>query len=170
MGNALIFCVLLAIPMFAQAAGSQAAAKSQRKEIFDTKRDAAADLQAAISEAAQKGKRVLVDVGGNWCRWCHEMERFIEAHRELRELRDKYFVTVKINYSPDNKNEAVLSKFPKIPGYPHLFILDGKGRLFCSKDTSQLEDGKSSYVLDKFMAFLQEYAPPGIGRGTRGQR
>jgi|WetSurMetagenome_2_1015567.scaffolds.fasta_scaffold433845_1 thioredoxin-related protein len=159
----MVFCVfmLLAIPMFAQTAGTQGAARSQGKDIFDPKRDAAADLRAGIAEAAKTGKRVLADVGGNWCSWCHEMERFVEAHPELKNLRDKYFVTVKINFSPDNKNEAVLSKFPKIPGYPHLFVLDSTGKLLCSKDTSQLEDGKSSYVLDKFIAFLKEYSPPG---------
>jgi thiol:disulfide interchange protein len=163
MKNALAFCLLmlLAIPMFARAVGTQTATKSQGKDIFDPKRDAAADLQAAIAEAAKTGRRVLVDVGGNWCSWCHEMERFIESQPELQNLRDKYFVTVKVNFSPDSKNETVLSKFPQIPGYPHLFVLDCTGKLLCSKDTSQLEDGKSSYVLQKFIAFFREYAMPG---------
>ncbi len=160
------FCQILLLVFstfaLAQSSGAQSGAvkPAVRPNIFDPNRDAARDLQAGIEEAARSGRRVLVDVGGNWCGWCHEMERFIEAHPDLKALRDKNFVTVKINWSPENKNEAVLSKYPRIPGYPHLFILDNSGKLLYSEDTSKLEDGKSSYVLQKFMAFLQEWAPP----------
>ncbi len=65
--------------------------------------------------ASRTGKRVLVDVGGNWCGWCHEMERYFETHADLRALRDRNFVTVKVNFSPENPNESVLSKYPKYP-------------------------------------------------------
>ncbi len=123
---------------------------------FDPTRDAASDLSAAIAEASRTGKRVLVDVGGNWCSWCLRMERFVEAHPDLAALRDKYFVTVKVNYSAENTNRALLSKYPAIPGYPHLFVLDGSGRLLQSQDTSALEDGKT-YSLQKFPAFLKKW-------------
>jgi hypothetical protein len=36
-------------------------------ERFDPKRDAAADLAYALELARAQGKRVLVDVGGEWC-------------------------------------------------------------------------------------------------------
>jgi thiol:disulfide interchange protein len=155
-----VACLSISPCAWAQASGTQAgAAKAARPAIFDAARDAAKDLQDGISEAARTGKRVLVDVGGNWCGWCHEMERFIEAHPELKALRDKNFVTVKVNYSPENQNVALLSKYPTIKGYPHLFVLDKDGSLLHSEDTSLLEDGKSSYVLEKFTAFLSEWAP-----------
>lgn len=153
-------CLAIAPCARAQATGAQAgAAKTARPAIFDPARDATKDLQEGIAEAARTGKRVLVDVGGNWCGWCHEMERFIEAHPELKALRDKNFVTVKVNYSPENQNAALLSKYPAIKGYPHLFVLDKDGSLLHSEDTSLLEDGKSSYVLEKFTAFLSQWAP-----------
>jgi thiol-disulfide isomerase/thioredoxin/plastocyanin len=154
---------------FGQAVAAQAGAtKPARPAIFDPARDAAKDLQDGIAEASRSGKRVLVDVGGNWCGWCHEMERFIEAHAELKALRDKYFVTVKVNYSSENENAAVLSKFPKIDGYPHLFVLDKDGSLLRSQDTSLLEDGKSSYVLEKFKDFLVQWSgQQGPGQAAR---
>ncbi len=156
----LLLVLLTAAPLMAQTPGGQAAKPAARPPIFDPGRDAAKDIGLAVAEAARSGKRVLVDVGGNWCSWCYEMERFIEAHPDLRDLRDRNFVTVKVNYSPDNKNEAVLSKYPRISGYPHLFVLDDKGVLLHSQDTSKIEDGKKSYDLDKFLAFLKEWAPP----------
>jgi thiol:disulfide interchange protein len=151
----LVLSLCVSPAVFSQAG----AAKAARPAIFDPSRDAAKDLQAGIAEAARTGKRVLVDVGGNWCGWCHEMERFIDAHADLKALRDKNYVTAKVNYSPENENKAVLSKYPKIKGYPHLFVLDKDGALLHSQDTALLEDGKSSYVLEKFIAFLQQWAP-----------
>jgi thiol:disulfide interchange protein len=166
MKKVILLSVLLFLPVAliaqAQAGGIQAGAAkaAAQPNIFDPARDAATDLQAGIDEAARTGKRVLVDVGGNWCSWCHEMERFIEAHPDLHAKLDKNYVKVKVNWSPENKNEALLSKFPKISGYPHLFVLDQSGKLLHSEDTNLLEDGKTSYVLEKFMAFLDEWAPP----------
>ncbi len=153
-----LFVLFAAAPLAAQAPAGQIAKPAPRPPIFDPARDAAKDIGQAVAEAAKSGKRVLVDVGGNWCSWCYEMERYFETHSDLRALRDRNFVTVKVNYSPDNRNEAVLSKWPAIRGYPHLFVLDSKGELLHSQDTSELEDGKRSYDLDKFTSFLAEWA------------
>jgi len=130
-----------------------------RQQIFDPNRNAAKDIDAAIVEASKTRRRILVDVGGNWCSWCRTMDRYFEEHSDLRALRDRNYVTVKVNWSPENKNEAVLSKYPKATGYPHLFILDKNGTLLHSQDTSVLEDGKKSYDLEKFTAFLAKWAP-----------
>src|SRR5712692_270081 len=61
---------------------------------YDSKRDGAADIQAAITEAQRTGKRIILDVGGDWCPWCHVLERFLEKHPEIVDLRDKNFTTV----------------------------------------------------------------------------
>ncbi len=153
--------VLLALPPCGctQIADRQGAAAKASAGPFDPTRDAAKDLQNAIARAKSEGKRVLVDVGGNWCGWCREMERFIDSHPDLKTLRAKHFVTVKVNWSPENQNRAVLSKYPKVDGYPHLFVLDADGNLLQSQDTSAIEDGKKSYDLAKFTAFLERWRP-----------
>jgi hypothetical protein len=74
-------------------------------------------------------------------------------------LRDKNFIMVKVNYSEENKNEPLLSRYPQINGYPHLFVLERDGKFLHSQDTGQLEEGKG-YNLAKFMAFLKEWSPP----------
>ena len=125
---------------------------------YDPKRDAEADIRDAVQEAARTGKRVLVDVGGEWCGWCHTIDRFFEQNPKLLEYREQNFVMVKINFSPENENEKLLSHYPKIPGFPHLFILDEKGKLLHSQDTSELEEGKS-YNLEKLFAFLRSWSP-----------
>lgn len=117
------------------------AQQTQKKEaIFDPKRDAAADLAAAIQTATKEKKPILVDVGGNWCGWCHKLDKLFKEDKEIAKMLKSY-VMLKINYSPENENKAVLVKFPKITGYPHLFVLDSKGKLVHSQDTGLLETG-----------------------------
>ncbi len=127
-------------------------------EKFDEKRDAAADIKLGVAEAKRSGRRVLLDVGGEWCIWCHRLDTLFMKHRDLADFMHKNFVVVKINYSKENKNEQVLSKYPKIPGYPHLFVLDAKGKLLHSQDTGELEEGKG-HSKEKVFAFLEKWAP-----------
>lgn len=124
---------------------------------YDPKRDADHDIREAVVEAKRANKRVLLEVGGDWCIWCHHMDDFFIAHPDLTALRDKNFVTVKINFSEENPNKEVLARYAPIPGYPHLFVLDSEGKLVHSQDTSMLEEGRS-YNLERFTTFLAYWA------------
>jgi thioredoxin-related protein len=125
---------------------------------YDPKRDAAEDISAAIREAQRAHQRILLEVGGEWCSWCHTLDRFFESNPNLLLLRDQNFVTVKINYSEENENKDVLSRYGPVESFPHLFVLDWDGKLLLSQDTGVLESGKS-YDLKKLTAFLKEWAP-----------
>ena len=132
--------------------------QTTQKVKFDPTRNPNDDLQAAVLLAKKENKRIILDVGGEWCGWCHEMDAFIERNNELNKLKEKNFIWLKINFSEENKNEAFLANYPEIKGYPHLYVLDADGKFLFSKDTSELEDGVKSYNLKKFTDFLNEYA------------
>ena len=151
----------LATSLMAHGIGSQATSPKAKPAIYDPTRDAAKDIEQAVAEAAGTGKRVLLEGGGNWCIWGYEMESYFEANEDLRSLRNRNYVTVKVNWSPENQNKDVLSRYPKIPGYPHLFVLENTGALLHSQNTAELEDGRKSYDLEKFTAFLKKWAPSG---------
>jgi thiol:disulfide interchange protein len=125
---------------------------------YDAARDAGQDIRAAEAEARRTGRNVLVEVGGNWCIWCRIMDNFFQQHGDLAELRAQNYVVVFVNFSPENKNEAALGRYPKIPGYPHLFVLDGEGRLLHSQDTSALEEGRG-YNAERMREFLAKWGP-----------
>ncbi len=127
---------------------------------FDPKRDAEKDIQNAVAEARRTGKRILLDVGGDWCVWCRRLDSLFVENKDLAESLQRGFVVVKVNWSRENKNESVISRYPKIPGYPHLFVLDSTGKLLHSQDTGQLESG-NHHDRDKVLAFLKKWAPPG---------
>jgi len=102
---------------------------------FDPKRDAGADIQDAIAEAQRTGKRIILDVGGDWCQYCHQMDEFFEKHPEILRQRDVNFVTVAVYYGKDNKNQAALSRYSKILGVPH-FLFSVKTEACCIHSTS----------------------------------
>lgn len=139
-------------------AAADIAAIAALNASFDPARDPGADLETAKIEAKRGGKRIILDVGGEWCPWCHIMDRFVEGDAEVRRLRDAGFVWMKVNYSEDNENTAFLSQFPQVKGYPHLFVLDADGVLLHSQFTGELEQGKS-YDRAKFIAFLEHWTP-----------
>ncbi len=136
------------------------AAGTELPQRFDPARDAARDLDAALEIARTTGRRVLVDVGGEWCTWCHILDRFFNGNAELKRLRENWYVLLKINWSPENTNAALLKRWPKISGYPHFFVLDSDGRLLHSQDTSALESG-NTYDPAAMRAFLVRWAPGG---------
>ncbi|MRD46712.1 DUF255 domain-containing protein [Caenimonas koreensis DSM 17982] len=152
----LLQTLLLACSLAAVAPAASLAADLPAK--FEPTRDAAADVAAATAMARKEGKRVLVDVGGEWCPWCHILDRFVAGNADVKKLVTANYVWVKVNYSKENKNEAFLARWPKVAGYPHIFILDGDGKLVQSQNTAELEAEKD-YDKPKFIAFLQQYAP-----------
>lgn len=150
--------VLILVVFLSGASQTTAQTKYIPVAKYDPKRDGAQDISDAIKEAQRTHKRILLEVGGDWCSWCHTLDRFFDTHPDLLLLRDQNFVTVKINFSEENENKAVLSRYGEIAAYPHLFVLDADGKLLLSKDTGALESAKS-YSLEKLTAFLKEWAP-----------
>jgi thiol:disulfide interchange protein len=129
-------------------------------EKFDPSRDAAMDIRDAVALAHRTGKHVLLDVGGEWCVWCRRLDSLFVSHPDLENFRAAHYVTVKVNWSKENKNEEVLARYPAVKGYPHLFVLDADGTLLHSQDTGALEKGKG-HDPEKVMAFLKQWAPAG---------
>jgi thiol:disulfide interchange protein len=141
-----------------QAQGSDPHKPATTFHAYDPARDAAGDIHSAVTEANRSHKRVLVEIGGNWCIWCRYFEEFYAGHPDLREYREANYVLVRVNFSEENKNEAVIAKYGKVPGYPHIFVLDSDGKLLYSKNTSELEQGRG-YSEVAMKKFLEEWAP-----------
>jgi thiol:disulfide interchange protein len=115
-----------------------------------------------MSEARRDEKRVLLEVGGNWCGWCRELERFVTSDPAVAEAIRCAFVVVRVNVSPENPNARFLSAYPDIPGYPYLFVLDAKGSLLAEVDTDDFLRGES-YDRTRLLAFVTKWSRPGTG-------
>ncbi|MEI6733700.1 MAG: thioredoxin family protein [Comamonadaceae bacterium] len=130
---------------------------------FDPQRDAARDVIVAQHLAKTTGRRVLVDVGGQWCGWCRKLDRFIASQPQIKALIDSHYVWLKVNYSVENRNTAVLSRWPKPRGFPYLLVLDADGKLLHAQGVGGLEtetenEADEDYDPGRVMAFLKRYA------------
>ena len=108
---------------------------------YDAKRDAAADIDRAISAARVSRKRVLIAVGGDWCKDCRELDQLFTARPALAAQRDERFVWVKVFVGSENRNEAVLARYPKIEWVPTLIVLDRNGQLQASVPSTEFHVG-----------------------------
>jgi len=126
---------------------------------FDEKRDAAADIRAAISEAQRTHKRVLLYVGGNWCPYCEQMHDLFQRDSELRQLRDAHFITVPVAYGYGNDKGQALSSYTKVLGIPHFFVLESDGSLLQSQHLVELRNG-GNYSTQKMREFLNRWSRP----------
>ena len=124
---------------------------------YDVDADPFADLPEAIAEATRSDRRILLEIGGDWCIWCHHWERFLGDHDDIAEALAERLVVLRINRSPENENNEFLSQFPAIPGYPHFFVLDRNGDLLLSQGTAVLEQGENGYNREKVLAFLRQW-------------
>ncbi|HZU31241.1 MAG TPA: thioredoxin family protein [Candidatus Angelobacter sp.] len=150
--------LLLSLAPFGVRASAQATTQGYQPVMrFDPKRNGAQDISDAVEEAKRTNRRVLMEIGGDWASWCHTMDEFFQSHSDLRDFRDKHYVTVFVNYSVENQNRQLLSKYPAIFEYPHFFVLDKDGKVLASQGTSVLEQGET-YNPVKMRAFLQQWS------------
>jgi len=131
-------------------------------KIFDEKRDPAKDLSSAEAQAAAEHKNILLDVGGDWCSWCHLLDRTLNENSSLKSTLEKNYVVVHVNWSRENENEPFLSHYPIANGFPYLLVLSADGKLLHAQPTDALEaDHKlaSGYNQQAILTFLTSWAP-----------
>jgi thioredoxin-related protein len=143
MKNSLLLFVLL-VGMFTTSysqAEKITSALPLYSKIYDEKRDPFADAKAAIALAQSSNRNVLIEIGGNWCTWCHKIDAFLEKNPEIYQSLHSKFVLLKISVSDTNENEAFMRSLPPVLGYPHMYVSTNTGQMLLSKDTAELLDG-----------------------------
>ena len=95
--------------------------RQSEREKFDPSRNPATDLQAAIATAQAENKRIILDVGGEWCGWCRLMDNYLIQNKELGKLKDENYVWVKVNMSEENENAGISRKVSENKRLPASF-------------------------------------------------
>ncbi len=143
------------------AAAFQYPAKEAITKPYDPKEDAAKKLNELISEAKKANKNIFIQAGGNWCGWCLRFNYFVHNVPELKEILDENYLYYHLNFSPENKNEKVFSKYTdpnKRYGYPFFIILNPSGKLIHIQESGIFEAGKG-YDKQKVRNFLLKWKP-----------
>jgi len=111
---------------------------------YDDQANADAALAATIAKAKKSGKRVLIDLGGNWCTDC----RILAAVMELPELKAfvaKHYEVVEIDVGHMNRNMQIPAKYgiTKLVGVPTVLIVEPDGKLINATNSADLADARS---------------------------
>ena len=111
---------------------------------YDEKANADAQVDAAIARAKKSGKRVMIDLGGNWCADCRimaglmelpEMERFLNAHYEI----------VSVDVGRFNRNLQIPARYgitQRLEGVPAFLVVTTEGKLVNAGRVSAIQDAR----------------------------
>ena len=98
-----------------------------------------ARIDAAFARASAGGKRVIVDLGGNWCGWCRTLVGVMELP-EVKPFIDANFEVVPVDVTSAkghiDLNSQVLKRFDvaNVEGVPWLVVADASGHVLASTD------------------------------------
>ena len=143
-------------------------ANAQLKKVYDETINPMEQIDKAIAQAAEQGKFVICQVGGNWCPWCLRFADFITTDEEIAKVVDDNFVYIHVNYNPRNSSDEAQSKAmlkrlnnPGRFGYPVFVVLNAKGDVLHIQDSSFLEEGKG-YNKEKVLRFFNTWTPQSV--------
>ena len=136
----------------------------QGPDIYDREADGTAQIAVALTQAKVEHKHVLLDLGANWCVWCHRLHHTFQTDAGVANaLHDNYvLVLVDVNHRHGkSRNDAVNTRYgnPMEQGLPVLVVLDAEGKQLTTQETGALEDGKAAHDPAKVIAFLQRWGP-----------
>ena len=132
-------------------------------KLYDPALDGMKQIKEAVSKAKSQAKHVLIQYGGNWCSWCIKFDAFCKADTSIMKVINTSYVPVKLNYSPENKNEAANAYLenPMRFGFPVFIIVDGNGKVLHIQDSALLEEGKGYNQL-KVLGFFRNWTASAV--------
>jgi thiol:disulfide interchange protein len=107
---------------------------------------AAADIVAALRQAASEHKRVLVDFGGDWCTDCKILDINFKRPENAGLLKSKYVVVhVNVGDRGIQQNFEIAGRYgiPLKKGVPALAVLDSKGEVVYAQSNGEFESMRS---------------------------
>ncbi len=127
-------------------------------KLYSPVENAAKSIDLSVKKAKKEGKHVLIQIGGNWCIWCARFNDFVTKDAKIDSVIQSSYVVYHLNYSKENKNADLLKKyaFPQRFGFPVFLVLDSKGALVHTQNSSYLESGKG-YDREKVVGFLSDW-------------
>lgn len=112
---------------------------------YNEKADANSDVAAAFARAKASGKRVLIDLGGNWCPDCIVLAN-VMALPELKPFLDAHYEIVAVDVGRFDRNLQVPARFGltnRLKGVPTVLILTPGGKLLNPDDPFTLADAST---------------------------
>lgn len=111
---------------------------------YDEKADASAAVDAAFARAKKSGKRVLIDLGGNWCGDCIVLANIMQL-KEMKPFIASRFEFVAVDVGRFDKNLQIPARFgitKRLEGVPSVIIAEPNGKFVNEGKISALSDAR----------------------------
>ena len=121
--------------------------------------NADAQVAAAFARAQKSHKRVLIDLGGNWCVDCIVLANFVRLP-EMRRFMEAHYEEVLVDVGRFNRNLQVPARFgitERLKGVPALLIATPDGKLV-NGDNIFATANAHSMTPQALAAYLAKYA------------
>ena len=131
-------------------------------EFYDSFGDGEQALAAALTQARSESKRVLLNLGANWCSDSRNMCYLLEDDPRIRALIERSYVQVRVDVNQrraDPRNPWVQQRFqrPLQRGIPVLLVLDSDGALLNTNSSERLRDTDHAQP-GKVLRYLRKWA------------
>lgn len=130
-------------------------------------------FNAGLSEAKKSGKKILVDVYTDWCKWCKEMDNNTYADKKISAYLKKYYVIIKLDAEGNEKlsyqgqpiSPKDFAQGMGVDGYPATVFLQSDGKPITLLPGYSTPDqfihvlsfiGENHYLKKKFPDYLAE--------------
>lgn len=145
---------------------AQTKAKEEPK-VYNPEAKVVDEYANALIKAMSQKKHVLLEIGGNWCKWCLAFNKFTTTDHEVDSIIKSNYVVLHVNYSKENKNLPFLEtlEYPQRMGFPVFVVVNSQGQRIHTQNSWYLEDGneaKPGYDKKKTIAFLKEWSPSAL--------
>lgn len=141
MRAALMFLMAVATPVIAAPAPTPSIKTLAELPIvtrapYDETANADAQVRHAFERAKKSGKRVLLDLGGNWCPDCLVLANFL-ALPEIRRFIAHHYEVAYVDVGRFDRNLHIPARFgfrTRLTGVPMVIVTEPDGRLVNRED------------------------------------
>ena len=158
--------VFLALSLHASAATAPRVSISSLSELdvpdapFAQNANADAEVDAAFARARRDGKRVMIDMGGNWCADCRILAGLMELP-EIHAFLTSHYELVSVDVGRFNKNLDIPARFgitTRLEGVPAIIVATPAGQIVNPGHVSAIEDAR--HMTPQALAdWLAQWAP-----------
>jgi thiol:disulfide interchange protein len=162
----ILICLLLAAALPAQGATPPKPSINSFQQLpvvtlqpYDEAANADAQVAAAFARAQKSHKRVLIDLGGNWCVDCLILANFVRLP-EMRRFMAAHYEEVLVDVGRFNRNLQIPARFgitKRLEGVPALLIATPDGKLVNAGDIFAVSEAQSM-TPQTLASYLAKYA------------
>jgi len=129
----------------------------EKKDLYPADANAPKEIEAALKQAGENHKHVLLVFGGNWCYDCHVLDRALHEGAAGKIMKDS-FVLVHVDIGEFDKNLDLAKKYniPLDKGAPAVAVLSSDGTLVYSSGSGEFEAARTMMRKD-LIAFLERW-------------